>query len=279
MRFQSFASGSSGNCIYTGSESTHILVDTGISRKRTADSLHAIDLDLKDLSGIFITHEHTDHISGLPMIMKSTDIPVFATKGTIGRLLAMSQFSGVDPARFQVVKADEKLTVGDLAVSPFSTSHDAAEPVGYRIWYGSQMVCICTDLGCYNDYTAECLRHADVLLLEANHDVNMLQVGPYPYALKQRILGERGHLSNDACGTLLAGVMNSHMRAVFLGHLSKENNYPELAYETVRLSLIAENLMGGGYGQGRSAAGTGRGITDFPLFVAGRTEPSRLISW
>lgn len=265
MRFESIASGSSGNCIYIGSDTTHLLIDVGISRKRTADALKDLDLDLKDINGIFLTHEHSDHITGLPIIAKKTDMPIYATEGTISEILRMSRFQEIDPGRFIPVRADEKVIVGDLTVDPMRISHDAAEPVGYRVRYGSKKACVCTDLGCYSDYTVECLKDSDVVLIEANHDVNMLQVGPYPYPLKQRILGRRGHLSNVSSGQLLSRILNDHMKGIFLGHLSQENNLPELAYETVRVELMdAESIYR---------------AEDLPIHVADRKKVSGLVEF
>ena len=265
MRFESIASGSSGNCIYVGSDTTHLLLDVGISRKRTAQALHDIGLDLKDIDGIFITHEHSDHIAGLAMIAKYADMPIYATEGTIRAIRRMPKCAEIPADRFIRVKADEKVSIGDLKVDPMAISHDAAEPVGYRVQYGRQKACVCTDLGCYTEYTAECLRDADVLLLEANHDVNMLQVGPYPYHLKQRILGSRGHLSNISSGELLTKVLNDHMKGIFLGHLSQENNLPELAFETVRLEIMASEC--------------GYQADELPIRVASRHIPSPLIEF
>jgi phosphoribosyl 1,2-cyclic phosphodiesterase len=148
--------------------------------------------------------------------------------GTLGR---------IDNSLFHEIEEDRKFTIKDLVINPMRISHDAAQPVGYRISYGEKKVAICTDLGTYNDYTVECLKGMDALLLEANHDVNMLQVGPYPYYLKQRILGDRGHLSNENSGRLLCRVLHDNLKTVFLGHLSKENNLPELAYESVRMEI------------------------------------------
>ena len=265
MRFQSIASGSSGNCVYMGSDTTHVLVDVGISRKRTMEALKKLDLDLRDIDGIFITHEHSDHIAGLPMICKKTDTPVYATPGTIRALLRSSKCAEIDPARFIPVQSDCRFTVGDLTVEPMRISHDAAEPVGYRFRYGRKKACVCTDLGLYTDYTVECLKDSDVVLLEANHDIRMLEVGPYPWSLKQRILGARGHLSNTSSGELLSRILNDHMKAVFLGHLSKENNLPELAYETVRMELF--------FHQDRYRA------EELPIRVADRQKASPLIEF
>ncbi len=265
MRFESIASGSSGNCIYVGSDTTHLLLDVGISRKRTVDALHDMEIDLQDIGGIFITHEHSDHIMGLPMIAKKSDMPIYATEGTIRAIRSNAKYEGIDPERFVVVRADESVTVGDMQIVPMKISHDAADPVGYRVFYGRQKACVCTDLGCYNDYTIECLKDSDVLLLESNHDVNMLQVGPYPYRLKQRILGHRGHLSNVSSGQLLSEVLNNHMRAIFLGHLSKENNMPELAFETVRVEILTSESE--------------YRPEELPILVADRKEPSKLIEF
>ena len=241
MRFQTFASGSSGNCSYIGSETTHLLFDVGISRKRTQEALNRIDLDFPDIDGIFITHEHSDHIQGLAMILKKYDIPVYATAGTIAEIRRMEKYRELAEDRFIPVRADEKTVVKDITVNPMTISHDAAEPVGYRVLYGGKKISICTDLGCYTDYTKACLKDSDVLLLEANHDVNMLQVGPYPYPLKQRILSDRGHLSNAASGTLLDSVLNAHMKAIFLGHLSQENNYPSV-WKSMRRMMTTRRM-------------------------------------
>lgn len=264
MIFQSFASGSSGNCILVGSDACRILVDCGISRKRTMDALAERDMSLDDLDGIFLTHEHTDHIQGLPMIAKKTKMPIFATRGTIAAV--RKKFGeAIDPERFVPVEADTPVSIKDLSVNPMKISHDAAEPVAYRIYGDGKKACVCTDLGCYDAYTIDCLKDCDVLLLEANHDVNMLQVGPYPYRLKQRILGNLGHLSNLSSGELLTKVLNDHLKAVFLGHLSQENNYPDLAFETVRLEVMEST------GDYRAS--------DLAIAIASRQHPSAAVEF
>lgn len=237
MRLCSIASGSSGNCVYVGSETTHLLVDVGISGKRTESGLRELGLDVRDIDGILVTHEHTDHINGLGVIARKYEIPIYATAGTVAAIRAYGGIGDVAEDLFREVQEDRKFTIKDLTVNPMHISHDAAQPVGYRIFYGNKRVAVCTDLGVYNDYTVECLKGMDALLLEANHDVNMLQVGPYPYYLKQRILGERGHLSNENSGRLLCRILHDGLKTIFLGHLSKENNLPELAYESVRMEI------------------------------------------
>lgn len=224
MRICSIASGSSGNCIYVGSDATHLLVDVGISGKRTEAGLKELDLSMQDIDGIFITHEHTDHIAGLGVLARKYGVPVFATRGTIEAIKKTASVGEIPEELFQTVYADEKVIVKDIVCNPMRISHDAAEPVAYRISHGKKKVGIVTDLGTYNDYTVECLKEMDALLLEANHDVNMLQVGPYPYYLKQRILGDRGHLSNERAGQLLCDLLHDKLQAVVLGHLSKEKN-------------------------------------------------------
>lgn len=237
MRLCSIASGSSGNCVYVGSETTHLLVDVGISGKRTECGLRELGLNVRDIDGILVTHEHTDHINGLGVIARKYEIPIYATAGTIAAIRAYGGIGDVTEGLFREVQEDRKFTIKDLTVNPMHISHDAAQPVGYRIFYGNKRVAVCTDLGVYNDYTVECLKGMDALLLEANHDVNMLQVGPYPYYLKQRILGERGHLSNENSGRLLCRILHDGLKTIFLGHLSKENNLPELAFESVRMEI------------------------------------------
>lgn len=237
MRLCSIASGSSGNCIYVGSEAAHLLVDVGISGKKMENGLKELELTGRDIDGILITHEHADHIQGLGVAARKYEIPIYATAGTIRALASCESLGKLDAGLFHEVKEDTKFTIKDLTVNPMKISHDAAQPVAYRISYGNKRVAVCTDLGIYNDYTVECLKGMDALLLEANHDVNMLQVGPYPYYLKQRILGERGHLSNENTGRLLCRILHDKLQTVLLGHLSKENNLPELAYESVRMEI------------------------------------------
>lgn len=263
MRLCSIASGSSGNCIYVGSEAAHLLVDVGISGKKMENGLKELALTGRDIDGILITHEHADHIQGLGVVARKYEIPVYATAGTIEALKNCESLGKLDEALFHEVKEDTKFTIKDLTVNPMKISHDAAQPVAYRISYGNRKVAVCTDLGIYNDYTVECLKGMDALLLEANHDVNMLQVGPYPYYLKQRILGDRGHLSNENTGRLLSRILHDKLQTVLLGHLSKENNLPELAYESVRMEI---NMGDNPYKAG-----------DFDIRVARRSEVTAVV--
>lgn len=237
MNLCSIASGSSGNCIYTGTEHTGILIDAGISAKRIEQGLASIDRDMKDIQGIFISHEHIDHIKGAGVLARKHQVPIYATSGTIGAMKQCKTLGKIDEALFHVIRAEEEVQIGDVTVKPFAISHDAAEPVAYRVESGKSSAAVATDLGVYDQRIVERLQKLDVLLLEANHDIHMLQVGAYPYPLKQRILGEQGHLSNESAGKLLCELLHDDLKAVFLGHLSKENNYEELAFETVKLEI------------------------------------------
>lgn len=263
MRLCSIASGSSGNCIYVGSDTTNLLIDTGISGKKVEFGLNSLDLTTKDLNGIFVTHEHSDHIKGLGVIARKCGVPIYATPGTIRAMEESGSLGKLPEGIFREIHGDEECRVGDLTVHPFHISHDAAEPVAYRITQGKRAVGVATDMGIYDDYIVDNLSGLDALLLEANHDVNMLQVGSYPYYLKRRILGERGHLSNETAGKLLCRLLHDGMKDILLGHLSKENNYEALAYETV----CSEVTMGDNPYKAR----------DFRITVAHRDRASEVV--
>lgn len=260
MDFCSIASGSTGNCIYIGSDSSAILVDAGISGKKVEEGLNFFDRTGKDLKGILVTHEHSDHIKGLGVLARKHHLPIYATPGTLQAIRSYGTLGKIEPELLCEIHADEKFAVGDLDILPFRISHDAAEPVAYRVSNGKNTVAVCTDLGYYDDYIVEHLKGLRAVLLESNHDINMLQVGSYPYYLKQRILGKKGHLSNENAGKLLSEILNDDMESVMLGHLSKENNYEALAYETV----CAEITMGESPYK----------ASDFPIQVAKRDVPS-----
>lgn len=264
MRFMSIASGSSGNCIYVGDENTHILIDAGISKKRIEEGLNTIGLTVDDLSAVFVTHEHIDHIGGLGVLTRKCHAPVYATKGTINGIFQTSSMGKIDREQFIEIREDHCLTVGDITVDSMKISHDAAQPVAYRFFKGDKKIAVATDLGMITEENEEKLKGMDAILLEANHDVNMLQVGPYPYYLKQRILGNRGHLSNENAGRLLSRIVHDDLKHIFLGHLSKENNMPALAYEAVRLEIT----MGDNPYE----------ASDFSIDIAKRSEPSRVVN-
>ncbi|WP_026508663.1 MBL fold metallo-hydrolase [Butyrivibrio sp. MC2013] len=265
MRFASLASGSSGNSTYIGSDNTHILVDAGCTRKKILEALTELELDLPDISGIFVTHEHIDHIAALYTIRKKWPIPIYATEGTIEGIRLADKKKVLSDDLFHIIRADEEVKIGDLTVRAIRISHDAREPVGYRITGSESSCAVATDLGCFDDYTVECLKDCKALLLEANHDSRMLETGPYPYNLKMRIAGDKGHLSNDSSGELLIRLLNDNIKGIILGHLSDHNNLPELAYETVRVLVDMSSTP---YHSG-----------DFPMYVAGRSSMSPVIEF
>ena len=271
MKLVSLASGSNGNCAYVGTEGTHILVDTGCSKKRIEEGLQSLSLTLSDIDAIFITHEHADHIASLHTILKRERIPVYLTQGTGEGVLnsfaknkcAAKLLEDSITDAFRYISADNAVQVKDVSVNPMRISHDALEPVAYRFHAAGKSVAVATDMGCYDDYTVQSLQGMDALLLEANHDIRMLQTGPYPYPLKQRILGDKGHLSNEMSGALLNCLLHDGLKGILLGHLSEHNNYPALAYETVRLAI-------------EMGATPYRG-SDFPLHVADRCGVSEAL--
>lgn len=264
MNLCSIASGSSGNCIYVGTENTHIIIDAGISGKKIEKGLNSIGLKTSEMNGILVTHEHSDHTTGIGVLARRYGIPIYGTKGTLEALSTSKSLGEIPKELFREIKGDANFCIDDMVIHPFSISHDAAEPVAYRVSHGDKSLAVATDLGKYDDYIIDKLKGLDLLLLEANHDINMLQVGGYPYYLKQRILGDRGHLSNELSGRLLCEILHDKLKAVLLGHLSRENNYAELAYETVRLEITLGK--------------TSFKANDFPIHVAERDHASQLIA-
>lgn len=246
MRMCSIASGSSGNCIYVGSEDTHLLVDTGISKKRIEEGLKKLEIKGEELNGILVTHEHSDHIQGLGVFSRKYAVPIYATPGTIRGIREYSGLGKMPEGLLHPIHTDETFTLGDIGVNPFCISHDANEPCGYRLENGGKSMAVATDLGTYDEYIVEKLEKLDAVLLEANHDIHMLEVGAYPYPLKRRILGDKGHLSNELSGRLLCDILHDNLKHIVLGHLSKENNYESLAYETVKLEVtLGDNAYKG----------------------------------
>lgn len=260
MRLCSLYSGSSGNSIYVGSDHTHILVDIGMSTKKITEALNQIELKPEDISAILITHEHVDHIAGLGVFLRKYGIPVYGTNQTLEAVGKYSNLGKVDFSLFHGVAPEQSFQINDLWIKPISTWHDSADPVCYTLTDGNKKVSIATDLGDYDDHIVDALSGADAMLIEANHDIRMLEVGPYPYYLKQRILGKRGHLSNERGGQLVRALLNDHIQGIYLGHLSNENNYPELAFEAVKAELFGNPYS--------------NDCRDFNLSVANRKECS-----
>jgi phosphoribosyl 1,2-cyclic phosphodiesterase len=236
--FCSFASGSSGNCYLVKTDNTALLVDAGISARRINAGLKFAEIGDDQLAAILITHEHSDHVRSLSSMMRQkANVEAFANEGTWKAI-------GIQPSsdRRRTFKTDEPFWVGDIKVKGFPVSHDAADPVGYSFYSEGKQISIITDTGIVGEDLVEEAKRADLLILEANHDVDMLKIGRYPWFLKQRILGDRGHLSNETAARLLVRLLSEEKkeRRILLAHLSRENNFPEMAYQTVKNILEEE---------------------------------------
>ena len=265
MKVCAIASGSSGNSVYVGHGNTHLLVDAGVSGKRIEEALLSIGTDASKLQGILITHEHTDHTQGIGVLARRYQIPIYATAETLCCMLkGKTNLGRIPEGLFREINPGDRLWFDNIMVTAHPISHDAANPVCYTFEAEGTKAALVTDLGTYDDSIVTAVSEADILYLEANHDENMLLVGSYPYILKQRILGERGHLSNDLAAKLVCTVLHPGLKHVILAHLSKENNMPELAYETVRLEL--------------SEAARKRELPMPDLFVANRDTISKMVS-
>lgn len=239
-RFCPLFSGSSGNCTYIGTSSGGILIDTGVSARRIETALLQRGISLKSIEAIFITHEHTDHTCGLRTLVKKHGFKVYASKGTISEL----ETSGaLDYCKDFGVVSSEGVVLADMLVRGFRTSHDSRESMGFRVCTGDgRTLSVATDTGCMTGEVRESLKGSDLVLIESNHDVEMLKNGDYPHFLKKRIMCDTGHLSNDCCAAELPSLAYSGVTRFILGHLSRENNSPELAYNTSLSALSSAGL-------------------------------------
>lgn len=243
LRLASLASGSSGNAVYLEGEGTRILVDCGISYKSLCLELEKLGTVPSELDAVLITHEHHDHVSGLRVLMKKCpDLPVYASRGSFEGLSRMSLFPSLPKGSFRLFRAGDALRIGSFSLESIPVSHDAEEPVCFTGNCGERGFALVTDLGLWDDALAERMRRAELLYLEFNHERTMLETGIYPYPLKLRIAGAKGHLSNEAAGQLLAAMYHPGLKAVLLAHLSQENNMPLLAKQAARLALMTAGL-------------------------------------
>ncbi len=227
-RLYPVCSSSSGNCTFIGTAGGGVLVDVGCSFRVLKSALSYIDTELSGIEAVFVTHEHSDHIAGLAQIIKHTNIPIFASAGTIAALLSSGRLP--DNARFYDINS-EGYESARFKVSAFKTSHDAAESMGYIINYTGRTFGVCTDTGIVTEQARAALRGVETVLLESNYEPELLRKNPkYPADLKRRILGDRGHLSNNACAEFAEELVKNGTRHLVLGHLSRENNTPRTAY-------------------------------------------------
>ncbi len=237
MKLCSISSGSSGNCIYVGSDTSHILIDVGISGKRASAGLDLISVDPKELTAILVTHEHSDHISGVGVMARRYRCPVYGTRKTLGAMLESRSIGKIAEEQLFYIEAGSSFEIGDITVTATPSRHDAVDPVFYTFVSGNRKISVATDLGTYNDDIKTALSGSNALFIEANHDIRMLEAGPYPYFLKQRILSDIGHLSNENSGRLICELAHEGLQDVILGHLSHENNMPDVALESVRCEI------------------------------------------
>ncbi len=235
MIFSPLCSGSSGNASYLEAGGARLLIDAGLPARRITALMDEIGREPRGLSGILVTHEHTDHIAGIGVLCRRYGLPVYATAGCWQRMRL--NLGEIPPRSMRVIEADHDFFIQGLRILPFSTPHDAAAPVGYIFTEAGRKLALMTDVGHVSKHMLELCEGADLVLLEANHDVDMLRAGSYPYPLKMRILSARGHLCNEDAGLVLAKLYQSGLRCAILGHLSRENNTPELALLTVRSIL------------------------------------------
>ena len=235
LRFSPLFSGSSGNALYVGCDGAHLLVDAGVSGTRVAQSLAGIGVQPGELNGILVTHEHIDHIRGIGVLSRKYDLPIFATQGTWA---AMSgKIGAVAEKNVRVFDPEVNFFMGPIEVVAFPTPHDAAAPVGFAFALDGARLAVATDIGCVRDSWAKYVLGADAAVLESNYDPDMLDAGPYPYELKKRIRSRSGHLSNDDAGGFAVRLIEQGTRQIVLGHLSKENNFPELALKCTECAL------------------------------------------
>lgn len=259
LKFCSLYSGSSGNCLFVSSNNTKILIDCGTSCKKICDGLASINSSIDEIDAILVTHEHSDHVQSLGIVSKKFNIPVYANKETWDAM--PKQKEKISEENILFFENDKDFHIDDLTIHPFSTPHDAANPCGFNIHNGKRKISIATDLGHMDDKIFNNLQGSSFILLESNYDPEILKVSKYPFHLKQRIAGPHGHLSNATAGKTISALMKKDLKEVMLGHLSKENNFPELAYQTV-----AEELMQ-----------AGADISNIKLSVANRNEPGKMI--
>nr|WP_122012537.1 MBL fold metallo-hydrolase [Maliibacterium massiliense] len=236
-------SGSTGNAVLVSDGVTSILVDAGMSARSIRQEMAGIGADASRLDAIVVTHEHVDHVRGIPVLADTCDIPVYATAGTWQAMAGKMGRIGVANRRY--LPGNQDFYIGGIDVQPFDISHDAAQPVGYQFYAGGVTVAVATDLGYISRALMRTLEGVDALVLEANHDIGMLEQGRYPYRLKQRILSHKGHLSNEDAGRALVRLVQTGTQVCMLGHLSKENNTPDLALKTVQAALAREGMEAG----------------------------------
>jgi len=246
LNFISFGSGSSGNCYYLYTETESLLIDAGIGIRTLKKYFRDYGLSLSDIQNVLITHDHADHVKSVGSLSRDYGLPIYATHRVhVGIEKNYCVRCKVSPERLKLVEADNTFSLGEFLITPFHIPHDSFDNVGYRIVHNDVVFCLMTDVGTVTDEIKPFIGNANYLVIEANHDVEMLSNGPYPQHLKSRILGNTGHLSNKDCATALAENATERLKHVWLCHLSEENNHPELARKTVEQVLRSYGIVPG----------------------------------
>lgn len=239
FNFCSLYSGSSGNSLFVESENTKILIDAGVSSKKIETALTNLEVDPSSIDGILITHEHSDHVQGLGTFAKKFNLPVYVNQKTLDAM--PKQKEKIAEQNIKKFTIEEKFEIGDIQVKPFAIPHDAANPCGFNLFNDNKKISIVTDIGHMTNGIIKNLEDSIFVLLESNYDPEVLKFSRYPYPLKARIAGPNGHLPNEMAGKTIAHLLKSGLQEAMLGHLSKESNFPELAYKTVIDEIISGN--------------------------------------
>ena len=239
FNFCSLYSGSSGNSLLVETENTKLLIDAGVSSKKIETALTNLNIDPNTINGILITHEHTDHVQGLGTFAKKFDLPVYVNQKTLDAM--PKQKEKIAEENIKNIRIEEKFEIRDLKIKPFAIPHDAANPCGFNIIKDDKKISIATDIGHMTNGILKNLEDSIFVLLESNYDPEVLKFSRYPYILKSRIAGPNGHLPNDMAGKTIAHLLQSGLKQATLGHLSKESNFPELAYKTVIDEIISNS--------------------------------------
>jgi phosphoribosyl 1,2-cyclic phosphodiesterase len=237
-------SGSRGNATFIKTNRVRLLIDAGMSRKEIAKRLEAIGEDPDGIDAVLITHEHSDHAGGLKSLLKDLPVEAFLTAGTLQAI--QTELFELDDPKIVAVQPGTPFNVGDVEVFPFRVPHDAAEPVAFSVTCGGLKIAQLTDVGYLPEYVAERLIESHVLILESNHDLEMLRVGPYPWNLKQRLMGRHGHLSNTAVSRFIREQYDGRAEHVLLAHISERNNHPEIARHEAEKALRNRGLSAAG---------------------------------
>ncbi|MFC2140334.1 MBL fold metallo-hydrolase [Candidatus Auribacterota bacterium] len=244
LRICVLGSGSRGNSIYIGVNNTHLLIDVGLSCKEMEKRLAEIGVSPEEINGILISHEHIDHIKGIPLLSSKFNIPVFSNRLTAGKIKENIKNGVQKNLRLNIFLGGNIFEVNALEVKPFSVFHDAIDPVGFIVSYKDKKIAVATDLGFPSSLVKERLKGVDAIILESNYDIEMLKNSKRPWSLKQRIMGRQGHLSNIVAANLLADVMHDDLQEIFLVHLSQDCNSPDLALKTTREKVLNKSYQG-----------------------------------